>query len=46
VQERLLIDPTSTETEQAWAAYDRGQPGDAGIVDQISFAVMRRLQIT
>jgi predicted nucleic acid-binding protein len=44
-QERLLIDPTSEEVEQAWAAYDGGRPGDPGIVDHVSFAVMRRLGI-
>jgi uncharacterized protein len=37
------IVPTDADVAQAWAAYDRGEAGDAGIVDQISFAVMRRL---
>jgi len=35
---------TSIDHEQG-AASRRGQPGQAGIVDQISFAVMRRLSI-
>ena len=38
-----LIDPSASDCEQAWAAYARGEAGDAGIVDHISFAVMRRL---
>jgi hypothetical protein len=42
VQEGLLVEPTSQEIEGAWAAYDRGDAAQAGIVDHISFAVMRR----
>src|SRR5262245_56685128 len=45
-QEGLLIEPTSEDVEKAWAAYDRGEAAQAGIVDQVSFAVMRRLGIT
>jgi len=41
-----LIVPTSREWEEPWAAYARGEPGDAGIVDHVSFIVMRRLSIT
>jgi predicted nucleic acid-binding protein len=44
-QEQLLVQPTHKEIEQAWDAYDRGEVGEAGIVDHISFAVMRRLGI-
>ncbi len=40
-----LIVPTPQEWEEAWAAYARGEAADAGIVDQISFIVMRRLGI-
>ncbi|MBX9584324.1 MAG: PIN domain-containing protein [Gemmataceae bacterium] len=40
-----LIVPTPDEVDAAWAAYDRGEAGGTGIVDQISFAVMRRLGI-
>lgn len=43
VDEGLVIEPTSAEVEEAWAAYDRGESGQAGIVDQLSFLVMRRL---
>jgi uncharacterized protein len=46
VQEGLLIEPTAQEIEDAWAAYDRGEAGQAGIVDHVSFQVMRRLGIT
>jgi predicted nucleic acid-binding protein len=45
-QERLLLDPTSEEVEEAWRAYDRAEAGEAGIMDYISFAVMRRLGLT
>ena len=38
-----LIWPTDQDWSNAWAAYERGRPGDPGIVDCISFAVMRRL---
>lgn len=41
-----LIHPTVQEWEEAWAAYEKGIAGDAGIVDQVSFVVMRRLGIT
>jgi predicted nucleic acid-binding protein len=46
IQEGLLIEPTAQEIEDAWAAYDRGEAGQAGIVDHDSFQVMRRLGIT
>ena len=34
------------ELAAAWAAYDRGDAAGAGIVDCISFAVMRRFGLT
>lgn len=43
IQEGLSIEPTPQEIEAAWIAYDRGEAGQAGIVDHVSFAVMRRL---
>ncbi len=46
IEEELLIIPTPEEVEQAWAAYHRGEADEAGIVDQISFQVMRRLNVT
>jgi predicted nucleic acid-binding protein len=41
-----LIAPTDGEVDEAWAAYRRKGAGSAGIVDHVSFAVMRRLGIT
>ena len=46
IQEGLLIEPTPQEIEAAWAAYERGEAAQAGIVDHVSFAVMRRLGLT
>ena len=46
IQAGLLVEPTAQEIEDAWAAYDRGDGGQAGIVDQVSFVTMRRLGIT
>jgi predicted nucleic acid-binding protein len=42
---RVII-PNDDDWSQAWDAYSRGGPADAGIVDHVSFAVMRRLGIT
>jgi predicted nucleic acid-binding protein len=41
-----LIVPTEADWLRAWAAYERGEAGQAGIVDHVSFVVMRRLGIT
>jgi predicted nucleic acid-binding protein len=38
--------PTELDWRGAWHAYERGVAGNAGIVDCISFAVMRRLGLT
>jgi predicted nucleic acid-binding protein len=46
MDEGLLIEPTPHEIDAAWAAYDRGEAAQAGIVDHVSFQVMRRLGIT
>jgi predicted nucleic acid-binding protein len=46
IQEGLLIEPTVQEIEAAWTAYDLGDAAQAGIVDHVSFQVMRRLDIT
>src|SRR5262245_49256723 len=40
-----LIVPTEDDWKQAWAAYERGEAANAGIVDHASFVVMRRLGI-
>lgn len=41
-----LIVPTETDSLLAWEAYFRSEAGQAGIVDHISFVVMRRLGLT
>jgi predicted nucleic acid-binding protein len=41
-----IVDPTENDQTKAWAAYDRGEASDAGIVDHVSFVVMRRLGLT
>lgn len=41
-----LITPTDQDWQAAWSAYAHGDAADAGIVDHISFVVMRRLGIT
>jgi predicted nucleic acid-binding protein len=46
MQEALLAEPTALEIDEAWAAYDRREAGHAGIIDHISFVVMRRLDLT
>ncbi len=41
-----MLIPTAADLDEAWASYDRGEAGDAGIVDHLSFVVMRRLGLT
>jgi predicted nucleic acid-binding protein len=41
-----LIVPTEEEERLAWQSYVRGEAAQAGIVDQVSFAVMRRLGVS
>ncbi|HJT36198.1 MAG TPA: hypothetical protein VJ783_29525 [Pirellulales bacterium] len=41
-----MAEPTAQEIEDAWVAYDRGDAVRAGVVDPVSFQVMRRLGIT
>lgn len=43
---QCLLEPTAAEIEQAWADYAAGLAGDAGIVDHVSFVVMRSLGLT
>jgi len=40
-----IIMPTQSDIDQAWENYRRGSAGTAGIVDHVSFIVMRRLGI-
>jgi predicted nucleic acid-binding protein len=44
-QSKAVVDPSRSDLSAAWAAYDRSEAGNAGIVDQVSFVVMRRLGI-
>ena len=41
-----LVVPTPEDQRAAWAAYLRGEAAQAGIVDHVSFAVMRRLGLS
>ena len=41
-----LIEPTMQDWTEGWERYTRGSRGAAGIVDQVSFVVMRRLGVT
>jgi predicted nucleic acid-binding protein len=45
-QRQELIVPTDQDWVEAWQAYERGEAGQAGIVDHVSFSVMRRLGLT
>ena len=38
-----LVTPTVDDWRTAWIGYRRGEGNEAGIVDPVSFAVMRRL---
>ena len=41
-----LVEPTPSDLDAAWADYRAASAGAAGIVDHVSFVVMRRLGIT
>lgn len=41
----FVVHPTMEEWGSAWAAYARGDADRAGVVDHVSFIVMRRLGI-
>ncbi|MDY0170879.1 MAG: PIN domain-containing protein [Thermoguttaceae bacterium] len=45
-QRNELLVPTDEDWRQAWEGYEREQAGQAGIVDHVSFVVMRRLGVT
>ena len=38
-----VLVPTDDDLQEAWSADDRGEANNAGIVDHVSFVVMRRL---
>jgi len=41
-----LVEPTTDDVDAAWAAYRAANAGAAGVVDHVSFVVMRRLGVT
>jgi uncharacterized protein len=41
-----VIMPDALDWNEAWLGYERGEAAQAGIVDHVSFAVMRRLGIS
>ncbi|MEY4200651.1 MAG: hypothetical protein RLZZ265_2391 [Verrucomicrobiota bacterium] len=43
--EGTLIAPTAEDWDAGWQSYRNGTPTTAGIVDQVSFAVLRRIGI-
>jgi predicted nucleic acid-binding protein len=43
---RSLVTPSESDWQVAWEAYRRSECGLAGLVDHLSFVVMRRLGIT
>lgn len=45
-QRNELIVPSADDIEQAWNANHRGDIGSAGIIDHVSFVIMRRMGIT
>jgi len=45
VRRNEVIFPTVSDWDEAWKTYSTGDASQAGIVDQISFIVMRRLGI-
>ena len=45
IKTKQLIEPTTEDIESAWTAFECGDAAQAGIVDHVSFAVMRRLGV-
>lgn len=45
ISDGRLIEPSEADLDEAWASYHRASPGEAGIVDHVSFVIMRRLGI-
>jgi predicted nucleic acid-binding protein len=46
IADGTLILPTGDDLDDAWNSYVRGEASQAGIVDHVSFVVMRRLGLT
>jgi len=45
-QGHRLILPTVEDWQTAWSSYERGEADSAGIVDHVSFTLMRRLEVS
>ena len=45
ISAQSVVEPTEDDCRRAWEAYARHDAGGAGIVDLISFEVMRRLAL-
>src|SRR5208282_2730151 len=45
MEPRYLFVPTMEDWQNAWLAFDRGVADHAGIVDHVSFTIMRRMGI-
>jgi predicted nucleic acid-binding protein len=45
-QSGRLVTPTGEDWRLAWLAYEKGEGDSAGIVDHLSFAIMRRLGLS
>lgn len=43
---QALVEPTPLDVQAAWEAFGRGEGGNAGIIDHVSFVIMRRLGLT
>ncbi len=41
-----VLTPTIDDWKQAWTGYEHEEAGQAGIVDHVSFVMMRRLGVT
>jgi predicted nucleic acid-binding protein len=41
----VLVEPTEDDWREAWKSYRLGEANEVGIVDHVSFVVMRRLNI-
>jgi predicted nucleic acid-binding protein len=46
VAANALVAPTDSDWDSAWNAYSRAECGNAGIVDYVSFSVMRQRAAT
>lgn len=46
IRAKGLVAATPIDIESAWNAYERREAAGAGVVDQLSFVIMRRMGIT